>query len=221
MEVSGPAVKTELQLQAYTTATIMQDLSHICDLHHSLWQHQSLNPLREARDRTHILMNTSWVPNPLSHNGNSCTHIFASLHHRQGFETHWGRAGVFFYTVPSDKGVKIKSSQYPNFHIKLVSSLKTSVQEASVGDTCRTPPPLSSWNVADGEVCFQRAEKCLIKVMLSWGHTSLMGISKGTSAWRPQGKCPLNYLVQQREEDTLEFLLSPVRKHLINPHPFT
>lgn len=133
---------------------------------------------------------------------------------------HTGEEQVFSFTqFPLIKG--LKSSQYPNFHIKLVSSLKTSVQEASVGDTCRTPPPLSSWNVADGEVCFQRAEKCLIKVMLSWGHTSLMGISKGTSAWRPQGKCPLNYLVQQREEDTLEFLLSPVRKHLINPHPFT
>ena len=34
MEVPRPAVKWELQLQAYATAT--SDLSHICDLHHSL-----------------------------------------------------------------------------------------------------------------------------------------------------------------------------------------
>ena len=30
--------------------------------HHSLWQHQMLNPLSEARDQTHILLDTSQVP---------------------------------------------------------------------------------------------------------------------------------------------------------------
>ena len=35
---------------AYTTATAMQDPSHVCDLYHSSWQHQTLNPLSEARD---------------------------------------------------------------------------------------------------------------------------------------------------------------------------
>ena len=39
----------------------MWDLSHICNLHHSSWQHQILNPWSEARDQTHILMGTSWV----------------------------------------------------------------------------------------------------------------------------------------------------------------
>ena len=33
----------------------------MCDLHHSSWQHQILNPLREARDRTRILIDTSQV----------------------------------------------------------------------------------------------------------------------------------------------------------------
>ena len=31
----------------------------------------SSNPLSEARDRTHFLKDTSWILNPLSHNGNS------------------------------------------------------------------------------------------------------------------------------------------------------
>ena len=52
-------VQLELQLPAYTTATAMPDQTCICDLHHSSWQCRLLNPLREARDRTHILMDTS------------------------------------------------------------------------------------------------------------------------------------------------------------------
>ena len=43
----------------YTTATATTDLRCICDLCHSLWQHQILNPLSEARDQTHILTKTS------------------------------------------------------------------------------------------------------------------------------------------------------------------
>ena len=38
---------------------------------HNSRQCQILNPLREARDQTHILVDTSWVHNPLSHNGHS------------------------------------------------------------------------------------------------------------------------------------------------------
>ena len=37
--------------------TTLQDLSHVCDLHHSSWQRRILNPLREARG---ILMVPSW-----------------------------------------------------------------------------------------------------------------------------------------------------------------
>ena len=39
----------------------MRDLSHVCDLQHSSRQCQILNPLRKARDRTHVLLDTSWV----------------------------------------------------------------------------------------------------------------------------------------------------------------
>ena len=61
----------ELKLLAYATATAMQDLSQVFDLHHSSWQHRIPNSLSEARDGTCILMDASRVLNPLSRNGNS------------------------------------------------------------------------------------------------------------------------------------------------------
>ena len=62
MEVPRLGVNLELQLLVYATATAMQDLSHVCDLHHSSWQYQIADPLSEARDQTLILMDTSWIP---------------------------------------------------------------------------------------------------------------------------------------------------------------
>ena len=59
MEVPRLGVKWGLQLLAYTTVT--PDPRHVCDLHHSSWQCRILNPLSEARDRTHILMDTSQI----------------------------------------------------------------------------------------------------------------------------------------------------------------
>jgi len=50
MKVPRLGVELELQLPAYAIATAMPDLSYICDLHHSSWQHQILNPLSESRD---------------------------------------------------------------------------------------------------------------------------------------------------------------------------
>ena len=49
----------KLQQPAYTTATAMRDPIHICSLHHSSQQCQILNPLSKARDRAHILVDTS------------------------------------------------------------------------------------------------------------------------------------------------------------------
>ena len=62
MEVPRLGVKLDLQLLAYTTATATQDLSCVCDLHHSSRQHGIFNPPREAREQTHILPDTRWVP---------------------------------------------------------------------------------------------------------------------------------------------------------------
>ena len=76
MEVPRLGVKWELlQLLAYTTATATQDLSHVGDLHQSSWQRQILNPLSEARDQTHIFMDTSLILN-LHHSGNSLFQYF-------------------------------------------------------------------------------------------------------------------------------------------------
>ena len=61
MQVPRLGFESELELPAFTTATAMQDLSCVCDLHHSSQQSQILNPLNEARDRTCVLMDTSQI----------------------------------------------------------------------------------------------------------------------------------------------------------------
>ena len=61
VEVPRLGVQSKQQLPAYTTVIAMQDLSRICDLHHSSLQCQTLNPLSEARDQTCILLDLNWV----------------------------------------------------------------------------------------------------------------------------------------------------------------
>ena len=61
MEVPRLGVKLDPQPPACTTATATLDASLSCNLHHSSQQHRMLNPLREARDQTHVLMNPSQV----------------------------------------------------------------------------------------------------------------------------------------------------------------
>ena len=64
MEASKLGVKSELELQTYTTATARKDSSHVSDLHHSLRQCWILNSLLRGRDQTRILLDTSWVRFP-------------------------------------------------------------------------------------------------------------------------------------------------------------
>ena len=78
MEVPKPGVESKLHLLAYTTATAMQDLSCICELHHSSWQGQILNPLSKARDQPRLLMDPSWTHHLLSHEGNSDSSFFSA-----------------------------------------------------------------------------------------------------------------------------------------------
>jgi len=62
MEVPRLGVESELQLLADTTATAMQDLSHISDLHHSLLAMLDPKPMSEARDRTRSLTDPMSCP---------------------------------------------------------------------------------------------------------------------------------------------------------------
>ena len=62
MQVPRLGVKLKLQLLAYATATATPDLGCIFDLHHSLRQCRILNPLSEAKNQTHILMDTVLRP---------------------------------------------------------------------------------------------------------------------------------------------------------------
>ena len=61
MEFPRLGVEPELQMLAYAAATALPDLSHVSDLHQSSWQCRILNPLSEAKDTPHILMDTSRV----------------------------------------------------------------------------------------------------------------------------------------------------------------
>ena len=56
LEIPRLGVQSELQLSACTTATATSDPSHVFDLPRSSRQRRILNPLSEARDRTHNLM---------------------------------------------------------------------------------------------------------------------------------------------------------------------
>ena len=59
IEVPRLGVESELQPLAYAIAT--SDPSHICNLYHSSQQHRILNPLRDVRDQTCVLVVSSHI----------------------------------------------------------------------------------------------------------------------------------------------------------------
>ena len=75
MEVLRLRVKSELQLLAYTTAKPM----HPQAIRQSMATPDPLT-LSKARDQIHILMDTSQILNPLSHNRNSVLFYFILFH---------------------------------------------------------------------------------------------------------------------------------------------
>ena len=76
MEVPRLRVKSELQLQAYTTATATPDPSHNCDLARGLRQRWILSPLRQARDQACILTDAMSVSQPTEPQGELHSWLF-------------------------------------------------------------------------------------------------------------------------------------------------
>ena len=89
MEVPRLGIKLELQLPAYTTVTAMQDLSYICNLHHSTQHHWIHNPLSDARDQTRILMVTSQVCYHWAAMGTPGTQILNGMKERERENEVW------------------------------------------------------------------------------------------------------------------------------------
>ena len=73
-------IKAALQLPAHATATATRDPRPIFNLCCSSRQHGIPKPMIETRDQNWVLVDTSWVLNPLSHNGN-----FQSFFHSTNF----------------------------------------------------------------------------------------------------------------------------------------
>ena len=71
MEVPRLGVESSCSCQPTPQPHQFQDLSHVCILYPSSRQRRIHNPLSEARDQTHIFMDTSQVLLLLSHNGSS------------------------------------------------------------------------------------------------------------------------------------------------------
>ena len=79
MDVPRLGVELELQLLAYTTATGTWDPSHLCELYYSSQQCWIPDPLNEARDLTHIFMDTSRVRFCCATTGTPCIVFRSSI----------------------------------------------------------------------------------------------------------------------------------------------
>ena len=66
----------------------MLDPSCIYDLYHSSRLCRILNPLNEARDQTHDLMDVGWARHLLSHDGNSNPDLWSQNKEKKINKTH-------------------------------------------------------------------------------------------------------------------------------------
>ena len=78
-EVPRLGGESELQLPAYPAAMAAQDPSHIRDLRHSSQQLRIVNPLSEARDRTHTLTIPSQIRFLCAMTGTPCPQSLRSI----------------------------------------------------------------------------------------------------------------------------------------------
>ena len=98
MEVPGLEVKLELQA-ARLHPSHSWDPNCICSLHHNSTQCWILNSLSKAREQTHILMSTSWVCNPQSHNGNSQALLLYKMSLMVVYEQHYNQVFLLDWTT--------------------------------------------------------------------------------------------------------------------------
>ena len=122
MEVPRLRVKWELELQVSAIATATPDLlSCVCDLHHNWQQRQILNPLSEARDWAHVLMDACrilyhWATKPTPGNFLNVTCMCHGKHESDNlclafsFPLQW--SGVWLIQIAAFRN-------YSRFHEKL------------------------------------------------------------------------------------------------------
>ena len=84
MEVPRLRVKPELQLPACAVATVTWNLSCACDLYYRSKQCRIPDPLSEARDQTHILMDTSCVCFHCTTTGTPVFHFYFGKYMKNG-----------------------------------------------------------------------------------------------------------------------------------------
>ena len=84
-----------------------EDLSHICDLNHSLWKCQILKIFSETRYQTHVLMNTSQV------------HYHWAMLGTPGYYFSYLHSSLYFHT--SNWGLKVACRDLSCIHFKSTS----------------------------------------------------------------------------------------------------
>ena len=139
----------------------MPELSHICDLHHSSWEHQILNPLIEARNRTPILMDTSWVLYCLATTGTPyvwylmcllfCHFAAEGMYPRIGSGTH-----PYSLQAKQINSGKVKYELWVLVHSCVPSSFHLFFQQSM---HCQQAMILPGWGEGEGEV-FLSSRSC-------------------------------------------------------------